>query len=204
MKLYELTGLFNQLFDQFDDINNYIPDTDANGRFIGADGEIIDDLEAYRERMLSAWFDTLEGIEGEFNMKAESIAAYMKGLYVEAAAIREEEAILRRRRQSLEKSADRLKLHLLNSMKAIGVKTIDMPRARMTVRKNAASLVVDDELSFISWAQKTLTACSNTPCRRSAKARLRKCYRPGRSFRMSIWSAPRAWSSNRRKYEDIF
>lgn len=28
-----------------------------------------------------------------------------------------------------------------------------MPRARLTIRKNAESLVVDDELNFIKWAQ---------------------------------------------------
>lgn len=153
MKLFEISNLFNDLFDRFDDINNYVPDTDADGHYVDGNGNIISNLEEYRSTLLSAWFDTLEGIEGEFNEKAENIAAYLKGMYIEAAAIKDEEAALRRRRQSIEKNADRLKGYLLNAMNAIGVKKIDMPRARLTIRKNAESLIVDDELGFISWAQ---------------------------------------------------
>lgn len=153
MKLFELTNLFNDLFDRFDDINNYVPDTDADGRYIDGNGDIIEDLEAYRNNMLAAWFDTLEGIEGEFNEKAENIAAYLKGLYVEAAAIKDEESALKRRRQRIENSADRLKAHLMTAMQAIGVKKIDTPRARMTIRRNAESVAVEDDLKFIKWAQ---------------------------------------------------
>lgn len=42
---------------------------------------------------------------------------------------------------------------MIASMNAIGIKKIDMPRARLTIRKNAESLVVDNELGFIRWAQ---------------------------------------------------
>lgn len=153
MKLYEMTEIFNELFDRFDEINNYIPDIDADGRYIDGNGQIITDLEQYRNNLLSAWFDTLEGIEGEFNEKAENIAAYLKGMYIETAAIKDEESALRRRRQALEKSADKLKAHLMACMQAIGVKKIDMPRARLTIRKNAESVAVDDEIAFINWAQ---------------------------------------------------
>lgn len=182
MKLYELTDIFNELFDRFDEINNYVPDTDADGRYIDASGNTIGDLEEYRSMMLAAWFDTLEGIEGEFNEKAESIAAYLKGLYVEAAAIKEEEAILRRRRQSLEKSADKLKLYLLKSMKAIGVKAIDMPRARLTVCKNAASLIVDDEIGFINWAQKNADGLLKYSMPEIRKAEAKKMIQSGQEL----------------------
>ena len=49
MKLYELSATFADLFDRFDEINSYTPDTDADGNYIGDDGEIITDLEALRE-----------------------------------------------------------------------------------------------------------------------------------------------------------
>ena len=41
MKLYELSTTFADLFDQFDEINTYTPDTDADGNYINDDGEII-------------------------------------------------------------------------------------------------------------------------------------------------------------------
>lgn len=153
MKLYEMTEQFNELFDRFDEIDNYTPDTDEFGRYIDGNGEVIADLEAFREKLRSAWFDTLVGLEAEFNDKAENIAVYLKSLYVEAAAMHDEERTLHSRRLVIEQRAERLKKHMIASMNAIGIKKIDMPRARLTIRKNAESLVVDDELGFIRWAQ---------------------------------------------------
>ena len=153
MKLYQMTEQFNELFDQFDEIDNYIPETDEFGRYIDGNGDIIEDLDAFREKLRSAWFDTLVGLEAEFNDKAENIAVYLKSLYIEAAAMHDEEKTLKARRMVIEQRAERLKKHLIKSMNAIGVKKIDMPRARLTIRKNAESLVVDDEIGFIEWAQ---------------------------------------------------
>ena len=89
MKLYELSGLFAELFDQFDEINSYTPDTDADGNYISDEGEIITDLEALRESYRQAWFDTLSGIEEEFDVKAESIAVYIKNMTAEIKAMKQ-------------------------------------------------------------------------------------------------------------------
>lgn len=96
MKLYELTESFAELFSQFEDINEYEPDTDADGQPIDGNGDIIEDVEAYKEKMLTAWFDTLEGIEGEFDEKAESIAVYIKQLKAEAKMLKAEKAQLQK------------------------------------------------------------------------------------------------------------
>ena len=116
------------------------PNFDADGLFVASD------VEQERRQLL----DT---IEAEFNDKAENIAVYLKSLYVEVAAMHDEERTLRARRLIIEQRAERLKKYMIASMNAIGLKKIDMPRARLTIRKNAESLVVDDELSFIKWAQ---------------------------------------------------
>lgn len=154
MKLYELTELFSELFSQFDYINEYEPDTNADGQPIDGDGNIIENVDAYKDKMLSAWFDTLEGIEGEFDEKAENIAVYIKLMLAMAKTIKAEEDNLKARRKRCEKSAERMKTYLLNSMQEIGKKKIEMPKALLSVRNNAPSLVIDDELSFIDWAQK--------------------------------------------------
>lgn len=153
MKLYELTNAFAELFDQFDEIDSYTPDTDADGRYIDADGNIIENLEALRERYRAAWFDTLTAIEEEFDVKAENVAVYIKSLNAEIKALKAEEDALKRRRMAFEKSVERLKGYLLGSMHTVGRLKIDMPRAKLSVRKNAESLVVDDDLRFIEWAQ---------------------------------------------------
>ena len=132
MKLYELTEMYSDLFNQFDAINEWEPDTNADGMPIDDDGNIIANVDAYRNKMLTAWFDTLTGIEGEFDEKAESIAIYYKQLLAEAKM---------------------LKTYLFKSMQALGRQKIDMPRAVMSLKKNAPSLVVDDEISFVEWAE---------------------------------------------------
>lgn len=154
MKLYELSTTFADLFDQFDEINTYTPDTDADGNYIDDDGEVITDLEALRESYRQAWFDTLTALEGEFDAKAENIAVYIKNMTAEVKALKAEEDALRLRRKAFEKSVERLKDYLLGSMNAIGRRKIDTPRACLSVRRNAESLVVDDEQRFIRWAER--------------------------------------------------
>ena len=153
MKLYELSATFADLFDQFDEINSYTPDTDADGNYVSDCGEVITDLEALRESYRQAWFDTLSGIEEEFDVKAESIAVYIKNMTAEIKAMKQEEDALKRRRLAFEKSVERMKGYLLGSMHAVGRLKIDMPRARLSIRRNAESIVIDDPAQFIRWAQ---------------------------------------------------
>lgn len=153
MKLYELTEMFSDLFSQYDAISEWEPDTNADGMPIDDDGNIIANVDAYKNKMLSAWFDTLTGIEGEFDEKAESIAIYYKQLLAEAKMLKAEKAAIAKRQSQKEKQAESLKTYLFKSMQALGRQKIDMPRAVMSLKKNAPSLVVDDEISFIEWAE---------------------------------------------------
>lgn len=153
MKLYELTEMFSDLFSQYDAISEWEPDTNADGMPIDDDGNIIANVDAYRNKMLTAWFDTLTGIEGEFDEKAESIAIYYKQLLAEAKMLKAEKAAIAKRQSQKEKQAESLKTYLFKSMQALGRQKIDMPRAVMSLKKNAPSLVVDDEISFVEWAE---------------------------------------------------
>lgn len=153
MKLYELTEMYSDLFNQFDAINEWEPDTNADGMPIDDDGNIIANVDAYRNKMLTAWFDTLTGIEGEFDEKAESIAIYYKQLLAEAKMLKAEKAAIAKRQSQKEKQAESLKTYLFKSMQALGRQKIDMPKAVMTLKKNAPSLVIDDEISFVEWAE---------------------------------------------------
>lgn len=152
MKLYEITAEFADLFDRFDEIANYTPDTDEYGRYVTEDGNIIEDLEAYRQSYLTAWFDTLTSIEGEFNEKAENVAVYIKNLTADINEMKAEEKRLKSRRVSAENQVERMKKYLINSMQAIGVKKISMLRARITLRLNAESVVLENEGALIRWA----------------------------------------------------
>lgn len=136
MKLYELTDDFEKLFDQFDDISN-----------------LEDVSDEFREEIKQAWFDTLVGMEEEFEFKAENIGAYIKTLKAETDALKEEEYALAKRRRSKEKQIEWLKKYLLESMQAINRKKIDRPMAVLSIRNNAESVQIDNENEFITRCQ---------------------------------------------------
>ena len=133
MKLYELTTDFAQLFDRFDEIS-----------------ELDGDTEEYKQ----AWFDTLSGIEEEFEVKAENIGAYIKELTAAAKYLKAEEEALSKRRRAKEKQAEWLKKYLLESMQAIGRKKIDRPMAVLSIRNNPESVHFEDENAFITLCQR--------------------------------------------------
>ena len=74
MKLYEISSEFQALFEQLEAISSYEPSKSDSGLYVDDDGCVIIDLEAYKEDMITALFDTLDGIEQELEIKAESIA----------------------------------------------------------------------------------------------------------------------------------
>ena len=129
MRLYDITTDYRELFDAFDD----------------ADDLTDDQIEAY--------FDTLEAIEGDFEVKAENIACFIKELSGDVDTLREEEAALSARRKVKENLIARLKAMLVENMTAIDKRKIDRPRAKLSLRQNPESADVGDEKEFIKWAQ---------------------------------------------------
>ena len=155
MKLYELTTDFSDLFDRFDEIDNWEPDTDEDGSPIDDNGNVIENVTAYKEAMLQAWFNTLEGIEELFEDKAVNIAMYIKNLRSEAEQCKAEKMRFAARQSQKEKAADRLEKYLLDSMQRIGRTVIDRPQALIKIKQNPESTVIDDERRFIEWAEST-------------------------------------------------
>lgn len=153
-RLFDYAETFDQLFASYDSIANWEPDTDADGNFIDANGNIIEDVIVYKEQMLQAWFDTLEAVEGEFDVKAENLACYIKQLKAEAETLKKEKLAFAKRQAQKEKQAEKLTKYLLSSMQAVGKTKIDMPRAVITVKRNAPSLVISDELGLVDWLMK--------------------------------------------------
>ena len=155
MKLYELTADFSELFEQFDEIDNWEPDTDEDGKPIDDNGNVIGNVTAYKEAMKQAWFDTLDGIEELFEDKAVNIAIYVKKLRSEAEQCKAEKLRLASRQSKKEKAADRLEEYLLNSMQRIGRTVIDRPQALITIQQNPESTVIENDRQFIEWAEST-------------------------------------------------
>lgn len=149
MKLYESAGVFARLFEDFEDLCAE-PEKNENGDYIDPFGTVISDVAAYLQERQEAWFDTLSGIEEEFEVKAENVAAYIKGLKAEADALKAEETTLSRRRKTKENQMERMKAYLLENMQLINRQKIDTPKAKLSIRTNPESVQFDDENEFIT------------------------------------------------------
>ena len=80
--------------------------------------------------------DTLEGIEGEIEVKADNYAKLIKNINADVKAIKEEEERLYSRRMSLENRAKRLKDTLEANMKAIGKTKFKTELFSFNIQKN--------------------------------------------------------------------
>jgi type I site-specific restriction-modification system R (restriction) subunit len=123
MKLYELTNDYLALLDAID--NDEIPE--------------------------EAIADTLEAITACIEDKADSIACLLKNLDADIVAIKAEEARLAERRKAKEKSHERIKQYLSETLQRAGLDKIETARNRITFRKSE-SVEVDEE-AFIKWAE---------------------------------------------------
>lgn len=151
-RLFDISSDFESLFNQFDEIQEMEFDKNEDGQYVDCEGNPVNP-DTYRAELLQAWFDTLEGIEEEFNFKAENTAQYIKSLKAEEAAIKAEEDKLKKRRQQHSRKIECMTIYLKNCMEQMGLKKIDMPRARLTIRNNAPSLKITDEVAFVSMLQ---------------------------------------------------
>lgn len=149
MKLFEYSETFAELFDSFDAICGYEPEQNENGQYIDDDGNIIPDPDAYIKDMQTAWFDTLDGIEEEFECKAENIACYIKQLDGELELLKKQKAAFERRRKAKENQLACMKDYLLVCMQKINRKSVETALAKITVKNNAESAQFADEKDFI-------------------------------------------------------
>lgn len=124
MKLYELAGDYRELMDKLES------------------GEIPEELLS----------DTLEGIRGAIEEKADGIACMLKALEADAAAIKAEEDKLSERRKSKERVYDRMRAYLSDMLLHAGVTNVETPRSQIRFRKSEA-VIVDHEADFIRWAE---------------------------------------------------
>ena len=116
MTLYELTNDYMELLQMAED-----PDIDEQ-----------------------AFLDTLEGIEGALEDKADNYAKVMRMLDSDALAIREEERRLKARREAIENNIRRMKSALQYAMEATGKTKFKTTLFSFGIQNNPASVVMDE------------------------------------------------------------
>lgn len=89
--------------------------------------------------------DTLEGINGEIELKAENTAKVIKELESIVVKLKSEEIRLHDRRNVIENRIKTLKDGLYNAMKVTGKEKFKTDLFSFNIQKNPAKLVIDDE-----------------------------------------------------------
>ena len=86
--------------------------------------------------------DTLEGMGGELEEKAQNVVFFARNLEATAAAIKEAEAQMAARRKALEKRAEGLRRYVFSSMQVAGVTKIECPYFRLAIQNNPPAVDV--------------------------------------------------------------
>lgn len=100
------------------------------------------DAEEVDEATLLA---TLEGLEGEIAIKAQSCAAYIMNVESFATAVEEAATKMKLRAEKINARAEKVRAYLMKQMDLMGQAKIQTPEFTMQIKKNPPSLVIDDK-----------------------------------------------------------
>lgn len=89
--------------------------------------------------------DTMEGIEGEFEIKAENYAKVMKNLEGDILAIKTEIDRLTSKKKALENNIKSMKATLQTAMETTGKVKFKTELFSFNIQKNAPSVVIDEQ-----------------------------------------------------------
>lgn len=103
-----------------------------------ADVRKLEELDLDEQTFL----DTLESLSGDLEVKATNVAMFIKNLESNAAAIKQAEEAMSKRRKAQEDKAKRIKEYLLENMLRTGVSKIECPYFTLSIRKNPPSVEV--------------------------------------------------------------
>lgn len=92
--------------------------------------------------------DTLDGIEGEFEAKAEQVLAIIKNSLAEAEMLKAEVKKLNERAKSAANRADNLKAYLADSMATMDKTKINAGIHTLSIRKGVQSVQIDNAESI--------------------------------------------------------
>lgn len=125
MKLYEITQGIREVKDMASD-----PDIDPQ-----------------------AITDTLESLDGDLTEKLLSIGVIYKEMSSDVDGISTEIDRLQASKKRLTTAQDKLKEYALNNMRLAEKTFVKDVRAIISIKKNPASVVIEDEAKFVEWAK---------------------------------------------------
>ena len=93
--------------------------------------------------------DTLEGVEGEFEVKAENYAKVMRNLEADVVGIKAEIDRLSDRKKTIENNIKQMKKALQDAMEMTGKTKFKTELFSFGIRSNAPAVVIDGKLENI-------------------------------------------------------
>ena len=88
--------------------------------------------------------DTLESLSGNLEVKTQNVALFARNLEATAAAIKQAEGDMAKRRKAIENRVAHLKDYMLAAMLVSGVRKIEGPYLRIGIRDNPEAVEVLD------------------------------------------------------------
>lgn len=86
--------------------------------------------------------DTLEGLEGEIEVKATNVAMFAQNLETFASTIDDAAKKMKDRAAKVQRRADQVRGYLKNMMEGAGITKIEAPEFTLAIRKNPHALVI--------------------------------------------------------------
>lgn len=103
-----------------------------------ADADKLADLDLDEQTLA----DTLEGMGGELEVKAQNVIMFTRNLEATAAAIKEAETQMAARRKAMENRAAGLRRYVLENMQFAGIQKIECPLFKLSIRENPAAVEI--------------------------------------------------------------
>ncbi len=116
--------------------------------------------------------DSLEGIEGEIEVKAQALLQVVAGMEGDTGAIDNEIKRLTARKKVIQNRAGRLRQYLFDNMVVSGINKISCTLFKITLKKSRPMVIVND-VSLIPRGFVTTTT-TTTPLKKSILAALNK------------------------------
>jgi len=92
--------------------------------------------------------DTLEGLTGELTVKATNVAKFILNLEAMAEAVAGAAKQMKARAERIQNRADSIREYLRTNMQGAGITKIEAPEFVLSLRKNPAAVIVDDEATI--------------------------------------------------------
>jgi hypothetical protein len=125
--------------------------------------ELSNEYLAVQNKLVEAEFDeqtiadTLEGMSGDLEVKAENVGKFILNLEAQANAIKDAEKRMAERRKAIEAKAESIRKYLKDNMDRCGITKIESPYFALTIKTNPPSVIIDDAsaipVGFLKFAE---------------------------------------------------